>query len=123
MFFKILLKPFLSGESKPIWYITTDGNKEGPLSFKDLKSHPRITPLTLVWKKGFKNWVPMGSVPELSKIFEKRVEERNKHHPTLKNGPESVLEEGRIGFFPSIWWVILAVVLISYALIRFWMLK
>lgn len=123
MFLKILLKPFLPKEYKPIWYITVDGKKEGPLSFKDLQSHPKVTPLTLVWKVGYQNWVPLGSVPELSKIFEKRVDDRNKNHPSLKNGPESVLEEGRIGFFPSFWWVILTLVLIAYSLIRFWMLK
>lgn len=122
MFLKTLLKPFLSEENKPIWYISIDGRKEGPLSLNDLKSHPKITPLTLVWKKGFKNWVPMGSVPEISKIFEKRVDDRNKNHPFLKNGPEIVMEEGRIGFFPSIWWFILAVLLTAYTLYRFWIL-
>lgn len=120
MFLKSLFSPFLSKKSRPIYYIIINKEKQGPLSFNDLKSHPRISPLTLVWKKGFKNWVPMGSIPDLRVIFEKKAEKKDQNHPPLKNEPEIVMEEGRFGFFPSLWWVILAVVLIIFVLFRFW---
>lgn len=120
MFLKSLLRPFLSKKNRAIYYIIVNKKKEGPYSFNDLKSHPNISPLTLVWKKGLKNWVPMGSIPELEIIFKQKKAEKRPDQPLLKNGPEIVMEEGRFGFFPSFWWVILAVVLIIYALFRFW---
>lgn len=96
--------------------------KLGPLSINDLKKNTDITPLTLVWKKGFKKWVPLGSIDELRKIFEKRINQRQKNHPPLENGSEIVMEEGRIGFFPSIWWLILTVFIVLYVLIKLWLL-
>lgn len=118
MFFKTLLKPFLSRENKPVWFIMVDGKKQGPFSINDLKKNPHVSPLTLVWKKGFKKWVPMGSVDGLRKIFESRVNEKNQDRPKLKAGPEIVLEEGKSGFFPSMWWLILAILIAIYTLIK-----
>lgn len=53
-----------------IWFIIIDGQKEGPFSIQDLKHHPRMTPDTLVWKEGFKQWIPARKVAELKSIFE-----------------------------------------------------
>lgn len=51
------------------WYCLFRGRKEGPFSIADLKRHPRFTPDTLVWKKGFSEWVKAEHVRELAKIF------------------------------------------------------
>ena len=118
MFLKTLLNFFLSRENKPIWFILINGKKVGPLSINDLKNHPQVNPLTLVKKKGFKKWVPMGTVEELKKIFESRVRKKNKSVPFMKNGTEIVMEEGRVGFFPSLWWVLLALLLAAYVFIK-----
>ncbi len=52
------------------WYIEIDGVKEGPYTLNDLKTHPKLTPDSLVWKMGFIVWTPARNVPELKKIFE-----------------------------------------------------
>ena len=122
MWLKSLFKPFLSRENKPVWFIMIGDKKIGPLSINDLKKNTDITPLTLVWKKGFEKWVPLGSVDELRKIFEKRIDQRKKDHPPLENGLEIVMEEGRIGFFPSIWWLLLTVFILAYILIKLWLM-
>lgn len=53
-----------------IWYIKVDDQKKGPYSIQELKFHPRMTPDTLVWKEGFKNWIPARKVAELKSLFE-----------------------------------------------------
>lgn len=53
-----------------IWYIKIYGKREGPYSIIDLKRDRRITPDTLVWRKGFDCWQPIRYVPELQIIFE-----------------------------------------------------
>src|SRR5437868_5178133 len=65
-----------------IWYIFIDGKKEGPYDLHDLKHHPKLTPDTLAWKPGFREWVPIRSIFELLEIFkdegEKIEEEEQK---------------------------------------------
>ncbi len=59
-----------------VWYITFDNNrenpehKEGPYAIFDVKTHPKVTPDTLVWKEGFTQWVPLREITELHSIFE-----------------------------------------------------
>lgn len=53
-----------------IWFILIDDRKEGPFSKKELRRDPRITPDTLVWKEGFKDWKRIRDVRELKEIFE-----------------------------------------------------
>lgn len=52
-----------------IWFIIINGKKEGPYSVSDLKKDKRISPVTLVWRAGFENWVPIGEVEELKSVF------------------------------------------------------
>lgn len=118
MFFRFLLTPFLSKENKPIWFIIVDGKKEGPYSLKKLKNHPKITPLSLVWKKGFSKWVPMGSLKEFQGLFQRK--DRPSFASPINKGHELVLEERIEGFSPSIWWILLAVLVLFYAFIKLW---
>ena len=51
------------------WYILIDGKKEGPFSINQLKKDTKVTPDTLVWKNGFKEWLAIRQVPELADLF------------------------------------------------------
>ena len=55
------------------YYVAIDGQQSGPFETKELISLIRdgvITPDSLVWKKGMKNWVKADSVKELESLFE-----------------------------------------------------
>lgn len=52
-----------------LWYIRLEGKEEGPYSFMDLKSDPRITPEVDAKKKEWADWVPIGEISELSQLF------------------------------------------------------
>lgn len=62
-----------------IWYIIVDNHQEGPFSLLDLKDDARFNPDTLVWKKGFSEWVAARHVPELDAAFEDEPEPEPLH--------------------------------------------
>ena len=73
------------------WFLLLRGKKEGPFSFDDLKKFSWITPDTLVWKKGFSEWVRAGEVKEFQNLFKdekkkSKKKEEKKHYP-----PEEIL--------------------------------
>lgn len=51
------------------WFIIVENRQEGPYSIFDLKRDSRFTPDTLVWKKGFKEWIPARIVKEIEEAF------------------------------------------------------
>lgn len=55
---------------KKEWFVIIDGQREGPYTPADLKIHFKVTPDTLAWKEGFKEWVAIRFIPELKFIFE-----------------------------------------------------
>jgi hypothetical protein len=56
------------------WYIKLNDLEEGPFSIEELKKDRRITPETMVRKKGFAQWQPIGEVKELKEIFQDESE-------------------------------------------------
>jgi len=51
------------------WYIAVDGQSTGPVSSEAIRqglADGRFSETTLVWRDGFKDWQPIGKVPELS---------------------------------------------------------
>lgn len=58
-----------------LWFINIDGRVEGPFTIDKLKKDMRLSPDTLVWRKGFKEWRMIRDVPELSDLFEEELEE------------------------------------------------
>lgn len=52
------------------WFLFIQGQKEGPYDIGELKHDHRITPDTLVWKKGFQEWIPARFVFELNVLFQ-----------------------------------------------------
>lgn len=63
----------------PVWYIIIEHQQEGPYSLQDLKRNRRFTPDTLVWKKGFSEWIAARFVPEILEIFKDEVESQSVH--------------------------------------------
>lgn len=57
-----------------VWFIQIDNRQEGPYSFKELLKDERITPDTLVWKRGFVSWVAARYVLELKDLFKDKKE-------------------------------------------------
>lgn len=51
------------------WFIIVENRQEGPYSLFDLKNDRRFSPDTLVWKKGFKEWVAARNVAEIAEVF------------------------------------------------------
>ena len=46
------------------YYLNQAAEQVGPVSTEELKN-AGITPKTLVWKEGMKEWVPAGAIAEL----------------------------------------------------------
>ena len=72
------------------WYCLFKGKKEGPYSLMELRRHPRFTPDTFVWRKGFSKWVKASTVREIAKIFR----EEEKRSENQKKGPEKRTSRG-----------------------------
>lgn len=53
-----------------IWYIRILGEEEGPYSFIDLRSDPRVTPEVEAKKKDWPYFVPIGKIAELKDLFQ-----------------------------------------------------
>ena len=108
--------------TKKIWYIQIEGKKEGPFTPAELKRDARVTPDTLVWKKGYNDWVPIRFVKELAEVF---ADEKKAGAP-----PED-LEEGLVAKVDAsdqltlairedpphfFFWLLVVAILLSYLL-------
>jgi len=106
------------------WYIKIEGKKEGPYSVMELRHDQRITPETLVWKKGFEKWVPIGKVRELRKVFadeeELEPEQKDFEHGELPTRitPDGLVIDMREEPPNIIIWIALAVILIAYLIYK-----
>lgn len=101
-----------------IWYIEITGKKEGPFSILELRRDERVTPDTLVWKEGFKKWIPIREVPELKVVFEDSEEKIPlipKIDLKLKADDEIALDL-KDNNPHYIYWFLLALLVVLYAL-------
>ena len=56
----------------PMWHFAEGGHSVGPIPFDELSraaAQGRITPDTLVWSQGMRDWAPARQVPELAGIL------------------------------------------------------
>ncbi|MBA2369605.1 MAG: DUF4339 domain-containing protein [Candidatus Protochlamydia sp.] len=104
---------------KKEWYILIDNQKEGPYTAVDLKTHLKVTPDTLAWKEGFKEWTPVRYIPELKFIFE---EEERSVQPIIEDQTKPVSDllsdEATLALkqdpFQFFLWILLISVLLLY---------
>lgn len=104
-----------------IWFVLIDDECEGPLDYTDLQNDRRLTPDTLVWRKGLKTWKRIRDVPELQTLFEEGPRGENSY-------PESEiiqkkLNEGELMLDlwqepPYFLWILLVLAALSYVMIK-----
>ena len=103
-----------------IWFIEINGIREGPYSIRDLKRHKLVTPDTLVWKEGFTKWTKIRFVPELKDVFtdEHPPEKQKISPPITPTGKDELVLDLQRGFPPYLFWLIMALLLLSYFFYR-----
>lgn len=103
-----------------IWFIRVDGKKEGPFSLEELKHDLRITPDTLVWRKGFRRWIPIRRVRELKKIFEDETEspvdltELVRFKSLEMTGKDTLVLNLTRENPPLLFWILVTILVVSY---------
>jgi hypothetical protein len=101
------------------WYIFLDNSKQGPFNIKELKKNRRVNPDTLVWKEGFKDWVPIRSIKELREVFEdeNKPQEKAKIDPL---SPDILDEEVTLTMqqdpFQFLLWILILILSLIYVL-------
>lgn len=103
------------------WFILIDNVKEGPFSIEELRVDRRVTPDTLVWKSGFKTWIPIRKVPELKSLFEEREDESEKEEPSKPSLPEN--DTLAISMEPPYFWIFIALIVVAYVLYEFFAVR
>ncbi len=78
------------------WFIIVEHQQEGPYSLQDLKRDRRFTPDTLVWKKGFQEWIPARFIPEMKLIFKDEPKVKALHESEKGNALESDLGQATL---------------------------
>ncbi len=68
MFQKEKREKVLESDDKE-WFVIIENQQEGPFSLLELKRNSHFTPDTLVWKKGFQEWVKARFVLEMQNLF------------------------------------------------------
>jgi hypothetical protein len=106
------------------WFVLINGNQEGPYNLNQLKKDPRLTPDTLVWKKGFKDWIAIRHVLELQEIFEDETpphsqEEKFSPTPLISEQEALTLQTDPSPFFLWILFFILILLYVFYQLKQF----
>lgn len=107
-----------------IWFIQVDGKKEGPFSLEELKKDWRINPDTLVWRKGFKRWMPIRRVRELKKVFEDTTESPKDLGEILKikkvefSGKDTLAIDFNRESPPLLFWILMTIIVVSYLMYR-----
>lgn len=99
------------------WWIRFGEVSEGPFSIMQLRSDTRVTPDTLVWKKGFPTWVPIRNVDELKILFvDSQEQDLPKKEETTPQVDDELVIEAQKDPYDFFYWLLLAVVIICYVL-------
>lgn len=117
-------KPNLEKE----WFIFIENQPEGPYNLIDLKQDHRFTPDTLVWKKGFAEWIPARFIAELQDVFKDESTHEAANEPDKNNdrinsdlGQQDqltlILHEDPHQFFL---WVLILLIMVFYTLYQFY---
>ena len=109
------------------WFIIIENQQSGPYSLLDLKKEPRFTPDTLVWRKGFQEWIKARFVPELQMVFKDEPEPRPLHDADKGKGLESDMGQQnqatltlRQDPYQFLLWVLLLLLVIFYTFYQFY---
>jgi len=108
--------------TKKEWFIIVDNHQEGPYTLLDLKKDWRFSPDTLVWRKGFIEWVPARRVPELKQVFKDDPEGKPLHDPTTTGplGPDLSQEQATLAMqqdpYQLFLWMIVFLLILFYTI-------
>lgn len=100
------------------WFIIVEGRQEGPYSLLELSRDKRITPDTLVWKKGFEKWIAIRNVRELKELFEDKPEGKPLHEkskekkPSLLDAEQDTLAISQDPFQFTLWLLVILLILL-----------
>jgi hypothetical protein len=103
------------------WFVIIRGRQRGPYRAFQLEALEGITPDTLAWREGMKEWKPIRDIPELSFLFE---EPAPKEPPVEEKLPgEKEVADGLVLTFPYIeppwlFWLIFLILVCAYGLFR-----
>lgn len=103
------------------WLIKIDGKEEGPLSIRQLKRHPFVTPDTPVRHINWSYWSRMRDVEELEKIFkedEPPPQEEEEKPPVAPAGYGELILEAEQSGFPFFVWLLIALLVLVYTWYR-----
>lgn len=100
------------------WWLKFGEISEGPFSIMQLRADSRLTPDTLVWKKGFPTWVPIRNVRELKILFEDSKEQDLplKELKTAQNQDDELVIDTQKDPYDFLYWLILTAIIICYVL-------
>jgi hypothetical protein len=106
------------------WFILIDSKKEGPFSLQELKEDKRITPDTLVWKEGFKDWIAIRFVSELEDVFKDENVVKSPDEKIPESISTDLMQEQAaltLQQDPSqmILWILILILLLIYLLYQF----
>lgn len=106
------------------WFIIFENRQEGPYSLYELKKDRRFTPDTLVWKKGFHEWIPARLVPDMQQLFKDDPDSRPLHPKPEKDALGSELAQDQETLvlqqdpYQIILWIVLFLIILYYTLYR-----
>lgn len=112
--------------SQKEWYIIVENRQEGPYSILELKRDLRFNPDTLVWKRGFKEWLPARAVAEIAEAFVDEEPAKPLHEPskgkkidTELGGESPATLAMHHDPYQLLLWILVALLVIVYAFYQF----
>ncbi len=103
------------------WYVILNGATLGPFSFLELRAKLDVTPDTLCWREGFKEWTPIRDVPELKDLFKDPVPLHQEEEEEVKSGipnGEIAMDVQDPNFNLWFWWLFIAAIILIYLLFK-----